>query len=68
MKVYALTGSSGTGKSYQAMALCKDLGIVSMIDDGLFIYQNRVEAGISAKRQNTLSMPGISWPSMGPKY
>ena len=53
MKVYALTGSSGTGKSYQAMALCKDLGIVSMIDDGLFIYQNRVEAGISAKRQKT---------------
>lgn len=53
MKVYTLTGKSGTGKSYQAINLCKDKKIESIIDDGLFIYKNRVEAGISAKRQKT---------------
>lgn len=53
MKVYALVGKSGTGKSYQAINLCKKLNIEAIIDDGLFIYQNRVEAGISAKRQST---------------
>ena len=51
MKVYALTGPSGTGKSYQAMALCNEKKIPGLIDDGLFIYESRVEAGISAKRQ-----------------
>ena len=53
MKVYALTGPSGTGKSYQAMALCNEKNITGLIDDGLFIYGGRVEAGISAKRQKT---------------
>ena len=54
MKVYTLTGKSGTGKSYQAINLCKEKNIESIIDDGLFIYRNRVEAGISAKRQKTM--------------
>ena len=54
MKVYTLTGKSGTGKSYQAINLCKEKNIESIIDDGLFIYRNRVEAGISAKRQETM--------------
>lgn len=54
MKVYSLTGKSGTGKSYQAMNICKEKNIESIIDDGLFIYRNRVEAGISAKRQKTM--------------
>lgn len=53
MKVYSLTGKSGTGKSYQAMNLCNEENIESIIDDGLFIYHSRVEAGISAKRQKT---------------
>lgn len=53
MKVYALVGKSGTGKSYQAQNLCKELNIESIIDDGLFIYENKVMAGISAKRQTT---------------
>lgn len=53
MKVYSLSGKSGTGKSYQAMALCNERGIEAIIDDGLFIFRNRVEAGISAKRQKT---------------
>lgn len=53
MRIYALYGRSGTGKSYQAMNLCKEMEIESIIDDGLFIYGNRVMAGISAKRQQT---------------
>ena len=50
MKVYGLMGKSGTGKSYQSMNVCRDRGIESIIDDGLFIYQNAVQAGHSAKR------------------
>lgn len=53
MKIYALVGKSGTGKSFQAVNLCKDRGIESIIDDGLFICRNKVVAGISAKRQAT---------------
>ena len=53
MKIYTLTGRSGTGKSYQAINICKEKNIESIIDDGLFIYKNQVEAGISAKRQET---------------
>ena len=53
MKIYGFYGKSGTGKSYHAMGLCKELDLEAIIDDGLFIYGNRVLAGISAKRQNT---------------
>ena len=53
MNIYGLYGKSGTGKSYQAMNLCKEMNVESIIDDGLFIYGNRVLAGISAKRQQT---------------
>src|SRR5690554_5638984 len=53
IKVYGLYGKSGTGKSFQAMNVCKELDLDAIIDDGLFIYGNRVLAGISAKRQNT---------------
>ena len=50
MKVYGLTGKSGTGKSYQSMNVCRDRKIEGIIDDGLFIYQNAIQAGHSAKR------------------
>ncbi|MCI7391983.1 MAG: Asp23/Gls24 family envelope stress response protein [Bacillota bacterium] len=53
MKVYSLSGKSGTGKSYQAINLCRKMNIESIIDDGLFICRNKVIAGISAKRQPT---------------
>ena len=53
MNVYGLVGKSGTGKSYQAMNLCKELNIESIIDDGLFIYGNSILEGTSAKRQST---------------
>lgn len=53
MKVFTLTGKSGTGKSFQAVNLCKQMNIVGIIDDGLFICRNKVIGGISAKRQPT---------------
>jgi len=54
MKVYALVGKSGTGKSYQATNLCREKNIKSVIDDGLFIMGSDVLAGTSAKRQSTM--------------
>lgn len=53
MKIYALVGKSGTGKSFQAVNLCREKNIESIIDDGLFICRNTVMAGVSAKRQPT---------------
>lgn len=53
MKIYSLTGVSGSGKSYQAPELMMDKGIEALIDDGLFIYEDSLKAGISAKRQKT---------------
>lgn len=50
MKIYGLVGKSGTGKSYQSMNVCRDRKIEGIIDDGLFIYDNAVQAGHSAKR------------------
>lgn len=53
MKVYALVGKSGTGKSFQATYLCGQMNIEYIIDDGLLIGRAAVLAGISAKRQRT---------------
>ena len=53
MRVYTLTGKSGTGKSFQALNLCREYNIESIIDDGLFIYHDQVMAGTSAKREKT---------------
>ena len=53
MKVIALVGKSGTGKSYQSLSIAKDKRIDYIIDDGLFIHGNKILAGKSAKRQAT---------------
>lgn len=53
MKIYGLSGKSGTGKSYNAIELCSKLGIEAIIDDGLFIHTGRILAGTSAKKQRT---------------
>ena len=53
MRIYTLTGKSGTGKSYHAMEIAKEKSIRAIIDDGLFIYDNKVIAGVSAKRSET---------------
>jgi uncharacterized alkaline shock family protein YloU len=53
MKIYSLVGKSGTGKSFQAITLANENGIEAIIDDGLFIYNGRIVAGVSAKRRET---------------
>lgn len=53
MKIYTLTGPSGTGKSFRAMDLTKQYNIDAIIDDGLFIYKSAVVAGESAKKSQT---------------
>ena len=53
MKVVALVGVSGTGKSYRALALAHEKDIDYIIDDGLLITGNKVIAGKSAKREDT---------------
>ena len=53
MEIYTLVGKSGTGKSFHAMELCQRYHIEAIIDDGLFIYENTVAAGVSAKREAT---------------
>jgi len=53
MKVYSLSGKSGTGKSYRALDLCEEYKIDAIIDDGLLIFNGRIIAGKSAKRQAT---------------
>ena len=51
MKVYALVGKSGTGKSHHSMWVAREHGIDHIIDDGLLIADNRIIAGKSAKRE-----------------
>lgn len=53
VKLYALVGQSGTGKSYKAFMVAKDRDIGHIIDDGLLIGGTRVLAGQSAKREST---------------
>lgn len=53
MRVVGFVGPSGTGKSYRAFWVAKERDIDYIIDDGLFIYQNRVIAGKSAKKELT---------------
>lgn len=53
MKIVVLVGSSGTGKSYQAMHIAKEKNIKYIIDDGLLIKENKVLAGRSAKREKS---------------
>lgn len=53
MEIYALFGTSGTGKSTSALQLAHQLGIDAIIDDGILIYQGRKLAGTSAKYEKT---------------
>ena len=53
IKVYAFVGPSGTGKSYRAQMVASEKGINFIIDDGLLIMDNRVIAGVSAKKAPT---------------
>jgi len=51
VRVYALVGKSGTGKSFRAQLLIEKYGIDLMIDDGLLIKDQKILAGRSAKRE-----------------
>ncbi|GAB6086367.1 Asp23/Gls24 family envelope stress response protein [Alkaliphilus crotonatoxidans] len=53
MNITTLIGPSGTGKSYQSIALAKKKKIPYIIDDGLLIKGNKVLGGYSAKREKT---------------
>ena len=51
MKVFALVGKSGTGKSHQSMRVARENNINYIIDDGLLISDNKILAGKSAKKE-----------------
>ena len=53
IKVYALIGESGTGKSFRAKLVAQRYEIEYIIDDGLLIRENRIMAGHSAKKEKT---------------
>lgn len=53
IRVYAFVGPSGTGKSYRAQMVANENNINYIIDDGLFIKENEIIAGESAKKAPT---------------
>ncbi len=53
IKVWGFVGPSGTGKSYRAQYVAGENNINYIIDDGLFIKDNEVIAGSSAKKAPT---------------
>ncbi|KFL42345.1 hypothetical protein CH76_12970 [Lysinibacillus sp. BF-4] len=56
MKVYSLSGASGTGKSTSAVAFAHTHKLDAMIDDGLLIVRGKRVAGTSAKfEKNTVT-------------
>ena len=56
LKVYSLSGPSGTGKSTSALAFAHKLGVEAIVDDGLLIVNGVRVAGLSAKfEKNTIT-------------
>lgn len=53
IRVLALVGKSGSGKSFKAQKVAFKNDIECIIDDGLLIMHNRVLAGVSAKKAKT---------------
>lgn len=51
MRVYALVGTSGSGKSFRAKLLADRFKIRYILDDGILIRDQRIIAGRSAKRE-----------------
>jgi len=54
MKVYALVGESGTGKSYNAIPVAAKYKLDYIIDDGILVCKNKIVAGTSAKKAPTV--------------
>ncbi len=53
IKVFALVGKSGTGKSFRAQLVAQRFGIDIIIDDGLAIVDQRILSGKSAKKEKS---------------
>ena len=53
MKIIALVGPTGSGKSHRALLVAHERQIDLIIDDGLLIRKNLIVAGTSSKRQPT---------------
>ncbi len=51
VKVFALVGKSGTGKSFRAKLVAEKYGVDLIIDDGLLIQDQKIIAGKSAKKE-----------------
>ena len=51
VRVYALVGKTGSGKSFRARLVAEKYGIDLIIDDGLLIRDQRILAGRSSKRE-----------------
>jgi uncharacterized alkaline shock family protein YloU len=51
VRVFALVGGSGTGKSFRAKLVAEKYGIDIIVDDGLLIRDQKILAGRSAKRE-----------------
>ncbi|MDA3808715.1 MAG: hypothetical protein PF518_00155 [Spirochaetaceae bacterium] len=51
VKVIALVGKSGTGKSFRARLVAEKYNIPYIIDDGLLIHDKKIIAGRSAKKE-----------------
>jgi len=54
IKVYALIGKSGTGKSFRAQLIAEKFGLSHIIDDGLLIKGGSILAGTSAKNAHDI--------------
>lgn len=52
MRILALVGKSGTGKSYRSLEIARENNIEAVIDDGLLISHSRIIAGKSAKHES----------------
>lgn len=53
IKVFGFVGSSGSGKSYNALRLVKKYYIDIVIDDGILIKNGKIIAGQSSKEEKT---------------
>ena len=65
MKIYGLSGKSGTGKSYNAGELCGRMHIPAIIDDGLYIYGSSIAAAMAVISFSMLFLQEFRQPGVG---
>ena len=54
MKIYALVGDSGTGKSYNSINVAAKYKLDYIIDDGILVCKNKIVEGSSAKKEPSI--------------